>query len=330
MRYVNLMGEQKPHLLFKTINNLGAETCVQYATSTKFYLQDRYDGKSWITRLPFPVHVVERVETYDHISRSRFVTRYAYHHGYFDGGEREFRGFGMVEQWDTEEYKSLSQSQEFPTGDNIEEASHIPPVLTKTWFHTGAYIEGSRISRLFEEDYYREGDESRGEKGLTDEQLQRYMDGELRDDTLVVRHLDSCPRCRQELEDYRHMYDGLREDTGFELSADFAALVMSQLPVAPAGIRRPGLLYPIFVFLAVAVSGAAAGYLIGFKAIYRFLTYCGGAVTGFAGKIAVSLEASAAGFGVSGGLVLFTALILLTYAVIDRILIRSRGRHFCL
>ena len=26
-------------------------------------------------------------------------TRYAYHHGYFDGVEREFRGFGLVEQW---------------------------------------------------------------------------------------------------------------------------------------------------------------------------------------------------------------------------------------
>ena len=34
--------------------------------------------------------------------------RYAYHHGYFDGEEREFRGFGMVEQWDTEEFAALT------------------------------------------------------------------------------------------------------------------------------------------------------------------------------------------------------------------------------
>ncbi len=40
-------------------------------------------------------------------ARNRFVTRYAYHHGYFDGVEREFRGFGMVEQWDTEEFAAL-------------------------------------------------------------------------------------------------------------------------------------------------------------------------------------------------------------------------------
>ena len=60
------------------------------------------------------------METYDRISGNRFVTRYAYHHGYFDGIEREFRGFGMVEQWDTEEFAALSESAQFPTGTNIE------------------------------------------------------------------------------------------------------------------------------------------------------------------------------------------------------------------
>ena len=102
MRYVNLMGDKKPHLLVRTLNNLGAETTVEYATSTKFYLRDKRDGKPWITRLPFPVHVVERVETHDRISGNRFVTSYTYHNGYFDGEEREFRGFGRVEQRDTE------------------------------------------------------------------------------------------------------------------------------------------------------------------------------------------------------------------------------------
>src|SRR5262249_29785128 len=85
MRYVDLMGGEKPHLLVRSRNNLGAETRMFYAPSTKFYLADRAAGEPWVTRLPFPVHVVERVETYDWVSRNRFVTRYAYHHGYFDG-----------------------------------------------------------------------------------------------------------------------------------------------------------------------------------------------------------------------------------------------------
>jgi hypothetical protein len=107
MRYVDLMDGNKPHLLVKIVNNMGAETHVHYAPSTRFYLQDKQAGKPWLTRLPFPVHVVDRVETFDRISRNHFTTRYAYHHGYFDGLEREFRGFGMVEQWDTEEFDAV-------------------------------------------------------------------------------------------------------------------------------------------------------------------------------------------------------------------------------
>jgi len=138
MKYLSLMAEGKPHLLISSRNNLGAETRVNYAPSTYFYLKDKYDGNPWITKLPFPVHVVERVETIDRISRNRFVSRYAYHHGYFDGTEREFRGFGMVEQWDTETFAALGGSGHYSIGENIDEASHVPPVLTKTWFHTGA------------------------------------------------------------------------------------------------------------------------------------------------------------------------------------------------
>lgn len=164
MRYIDLMGGQKPHLLVSIANNLGAETHVRYAPSTRFYLADKAAGRPWITRLPFPVHVVERVETYDRVSRNRFVVRYAYHHGYFDGIEREFRGFGMVEQWDTEEFAALSAGDDFPAGDNVDASTHVPPVLTKTWFHTGAFLQGQWLSRQFEQEYYRE-------PGLSDAQF---------------------------------------------------------------------------------------------------------------------------------------------------------------
>jgi len=155
MRYVDLMGDQKPHLLIRTINNLGTETVVQYASSTRFYLEDKENGNAWITRLPFPVHVVERVETYDHISRNRFVTRYSYHHGYFDGEEREFHGFGMVEQFDTEEFATFEKDGLLEDANNLDIASHVPPVHTKTWFHTGVYLNGEQISRQFLNEYYR-------------------------------------------------------------------------------------------------------------------------------------------------------------------------------
>jgi RHS repeat-associated protein len=138
MRYIDLMGGQKPHLLVRTSNNLGAEMRLTYAPSTRFYLADREAGAPWITRLPFPVHVVERVETYDHISGSRFVTRFAYHHGFFDGIEREFRGFGRIDQWDTEEFATLTAGGA-GSADNGVAAPQVPPVWTRTWFDTGAW-----------------------------------------------------------------------------------------------------------------------------------------------------------------------------------------------
>ena len=174
LNYLDLMGGQKPHLLVKTSNNLGAETRVTYAPSTKFYLNDKLDGKPWITKIPFPVHVVERVETYDWISGNRFVTRYAYHHGYYDGIEREFRGFGRVEQWDTEEFDVLGKINPVVAvggeGEttNIEAASHVPPVHTKTWYHTGFYLDRERISRQYEPEYYRE-------PGLSDLEIQSLL-----------------------------------------------------------------------------------------------------------------------------------------------------------
>ncbi len=45
LRYVDLVGGRKPHLLDTVTNNLGAETRVRYAPSTKFYLADRRAGR---------------------------------------------------------------------------------------------------------------------------------------------------------------------------------------------------------------------------------------------------------------------------------------------
>lgn len=136
MRYVNLMGGQKPHLLVYVTNNMGTETDVKYVASTKFYLEDRLAGRPWLTKLPFPVHVIERVEKRDLVSNTKLVSKYRYAHGYFDGVEREFRGFAQVEQRDVE-----SVVGEFD----------LPPVVTKTWFHNGAFPEESRLEADFKD-----------------------------------------------------------------------------------------------------------------------------------------------------------------------------------
>jgi RHS repeat-associated protein len=155
LRYVDLMGGRKPHLLCRVVNNLGAETTLSYAPSTRYYLADEQAGRPWVTRLPFPVHVVEAVEVLDRLSQTRYVTRYAYHHGHFDGQEREFRGFGMVEQWDSDSFPRLAEHDPWPDGPQAGEAEHhLPPVYTKSWFHTGAFLDREAIARHYAAEYY--------------------------------------------------------------------------------------------------------------------------------------------------------------------------------
>ncbi|HKY21466.1 MAG TPA: SpvB/TcaC N-terminal domain-containing protein [Vicinamibacterales bacterium] len=153
VRYIDLMCGDKPHLLVAWENQLGAETRLTYASSTEFYLADRAAGRPWATRLPFPVHVVKTVESIDRVSNNRIVSSYCYHHGHYDGVEREFRGFGMVEQKGSEWIPALEGAT------NWEAVHRLPPVLMKTWFHTGHYDEARRVSRHFETEYYREGDQ---------------------------------------------------------------------------------------------------------------------------------------------------------------------------
>ncbi|MFT3772892.1 MAG: SpvB/TcaC N-terminal domain-containing protein [Minicystis sp.] len=155
MRYVDLMGGKKPYLLSTITNNLGLTTTLEYTPSTRLYREDALAGKPWVTRLPFPVQTLTRTESYDAISRHRFVRVYKYHHGYFDGAEREFRGFGLVEQWDTESWSAFSGMGDLPPPANASDPElHQPPVYTKTWFHTGAWRAGAKIGKQYEKEYF--------------------------------------------------------------------------------------------------------------------------------------------------------------------------------
>ncbi|WP_107669741.1 SpvB/TcaC N-terminal domain-containing protein [Cyanothece sp. BG0011] len=154
MRYIDLMGGQKPHLLIKTANNLGVETTVRYAPSTKFYLQDRLAGKPWITKLPFPVHVVEKVTVFDKWRQTRFTSTYSYHHGYFDGIEREFQGFGRVEQTDVEDFGTFTDGNTASPYISDDQTLYQPPVKTITWFHTGAFLDREHILSQFADEYF--------------------------------------------------------------------------------------------------------------------------------------------------------------------------------
>lgn len=151
LKYIDLMESKKPHLMTFYKNNLGKEVTLSYTPSTRFYLDDKLAGRPWVTKLHFPVYCLSKIETRDKISGLRFVSQYRYHHGYYDHGEREFRGFGMVEQTDTEDFEHWVQGT---AGNIVEKVLHQEPVVTKSWFHTGAFLDRENILNHFAGEYW--------------------------------------------------------------------------------------------------------------------------------------------------------------------------------
>lgn len=154
LRYIHLMAEGKPYLLKSVDNGLGRVTTLTYAPSTEDMVADREAGTPWATRLPFPVQVLRAVEVRDDVTGWRNTSEYAYHHGYYDGDEREFRGFGKVEQWDTEALGTFEAG-----GHTTAAVVNLAPVRTVSWFHTGAWRIQGTLESAYGAEYW-SGDEA--------------------------------------------------------------------------------------------------------------------------------------------------------------------------
>jgi RHS repeat-associated protein len=151
MRYIDLMNSRKPYLMKTWKNNLGKEVTIEYSPSTKYYTEDKLAGKPWITKLHFPVHCISKIITEDKLSGSRFVNEYSYHHGYYDHHEREFRGFGLIEQTDSESYAQWEKSS---NSGMVEKSLFQQPVITKSWYHTGFSRGRHKILGQYRDEYW--------------------------------------------------------------------------------------------------------------------------------------------------------------------------------
>ena len=123
---------RKPYLLVGSNNNMGAQTQVSYRSSALEWLDEKAEkqarGEAPVCALPFPMHLVVSQEQHDEITGNTLTQRLQYRGGYYDGHEREMRGFGLVMATDT-------------AADVADDTPHSPPLLNKTWYHTGRAVD---------------------------------------------------------------------------------------------------------------------------------------------------------------------------------------------
>ena len=134
LRYVDPADGRKPYLLRTIRNNLGRVQTITWRPSTWFAVRDRLAGDPWVTQLTFPAQCVRSVTTRDAVSGATRTRTFRYRHGFYDQHEREFRGFAVVDELDAEVFDSADRDGTAL----VDTTVHQAPVLTRTWFHTGA------------------------------------------------------------------------------------------------------------------------------------------------------------------------------------------------
>jgi RHS repeat-associated protein len=93
MAYVDFSVGSQPFLLASVDNGRGRTIEITYKSSIEDYITDWDAGQPWEINLPFPVQVVNQVKVHDANSGDDYTVSYHYRDGYYDGVQKEFRGF---------------------------------------------------------------------------------------------------------------------------------------------------------------------------------------------------------------------------------------------
>lgn len=93
LSYVDFSTREQPFLLRTVDNGLGRTIQITYKSSIEDYIADWDAKQPWAVNLPFPVQVVNRVTVQDANSGDDYLIDYHYRDGYYDGVQKEFRGF---------------------------------------------------------------------------------------------------------------------------------------------------------------------------------------------------------------------------------------------
>ena len=144
-------GGQKPNLLSQIDNSIGKITEIEYGSAHEDYVRAQNAGSPWKTKIPFAVQVVRQIRIRcghdlngDGVNDS-YVSSFKYRDGFYDGLEKEFRGFGFAERidygddylWD-EKLGRMRLNPDWSQSKTPTGQVSGPSLVTRYRFHTGA------------------------------------------------------------------------------------------------------------------------------------------------------------------------------------------------
>ncbi|CAK0773639.1 TcdB_toxin_midN domain-containing protein [Gammaproteobacteria bacterium] len=118
--FLDFASGEQPYQLKTITNGIGRTTTITYRSSIMDLIRDREAGQNWPENIPFPMSVVAKIEEHDGLAT--YTRKFSYHNGYYDGKEKQFRGFAGAERVEA--------------GDTT-----IPDLITRYQFDTGVTAE---------------------------------------------------------------------------------------------------------------------------------------------------------------------------------------------
>jgi hypothetical protein len=103
--------------------------------------------------------------------------------------------------------------------------------------------------------------------------IQRFLDRDLSQDEKkqIVNHLYACSQCRQELEDYKSIYQLLGTEEQYELSSNFTQNVVYQLRPDQPPRNREKWADIVFALAGIIVSLIGSIYYLGSQGFQPYL-----------------------------------------------------------
>ncbi len=166
---------------------------------------------------------------------------------------------------------------------------------------------------------------------VTDEEIQAYLDeGSDVGYAAFETHVQVCESCRSRLAHYKVLYQGLRDDRGYDLNPGFSDAVMARVAVGHIESSRWSRINSIAVILGSLVLLGLLVYFLDLRSLGAALAQPFAPLAQTGVRLMDKFGPLLSSGQVNVGVYIFCGLILAVVSFLDYILFHVKDRTYCL